>query len=293
VTESGFNPALADQAREALGEARDAIASYVEEQGTEPAASSSAMAAVEAHSQPDVVRAVWTQSSVLIEVAADQLTAFLKTVTPPVETIAPWTATRSALEAGAIASWLLQTEIDDGERVARGLALRFDGLDLQVKAMRAASSRELDDGIARRQYVVDLAASLGYAAVISGGTRTAGAGMRMPSVTELTSSISEEATYRVLSAVAHGHQWALQQVSFEITDNPSDATGTTRALRKQLRPEAVIYLALIVFKSLSWPVWLRTTYFGWDQGTLRAVLGAAADNLPAPDRYRIWDGASD
>jgi hypothetical protein len=65
--------------------------------------------------RPQSVHTAQPQARILVEVAADQLTALVKTVTKPVETVAPYTCVRSLLEGAALACWLFDPAIDASE----------------------------------------------------------------------------------------------------------------------------------------------------------------------------------
>jgi len=78
--------------------------------------------------------------------------------------------------------------------------------------------------------IAAVATSLGYKPILDKGGRRVGAGQQMPSVTDLIGTIlDEEAHYRLLSAVAHGHHWALQELSLSRAphfDTTSTLSGT-------------------------------------------------------------------
>ena len=58
----------------------------------------------EAFADQESVRTVFAQGSIQIEVAADHLMALRKALSEPAQTIAPWSCTRSVLEASAISA---------------------------------------------------------------------------------------------------------------------------------------------------------------------------------------------
>ena len=84
----------------------------------------------------------------------------------------------------------------------------------------------------------------------------------MPSMTELIAqNLDQEAAYRLLSAMAHGHHWALIKLGFRETDEQAtlrDTSGVGRAFRhaleKNLSPTNVLYLATTGFPVFSKPL---------------------------------------
>src|SRR5687768_9940331 len=119
--------------RAGLAEMRDELALHVAPYGHTPVSGSIAELELQTFPRAESVHTAQSQAWMLLEVAADQLTAFLKTVSEPLETIAPYTCVRSLLEAAALASWILDPTIDVRTRVSRSLALRYEGLVQQLK----------------------------------------------------------------------------------------------------------------------------------------------------------------
>lgn len=282
--------------RDALSALRDDFSLHVEEVGPTPAPKSRGAEDIRTFARAESVHTAHSQASILVEVAADQLTAFVKTVTEPVETVAPYTCARSLLEAAALACWILDPEIDARARISRSLALRYKGMTQQMKWARSVG---LDPIRARRRLeeLVALAANLEYAPVKDSRGRSCGAGQPMPSVTNVIAEmLDEEGLYRLLSAVAHGHHWALQQLSFEkaahfdtlVTTSGVKLTGLTKATN-------VVGLASIVLAAaaaFARVAWYQATYLGWDQAKVRTVLDRHFDHLGAADDLRFWHAAS-
>ena len=87
--------------------------------------------------------------------------------------------------------------------------------------------------------------------------------MQMPPATDLTRDcLGEEGTYRMLSSMAHGHSWALQQLGFS---SVKDDTGLF--LEKSVKPLAILFLALKATEAFMKPVRFKFKLFGWDPGT--------------------------
>jgi hypothetical protein len=103
------------------------LAGFYNTSGPRPAPNSQADIELHTFSRAESVETAYSQGEVLIEAAADNLAAFTKTVTEPVQTIAPWICVRALMEASALASWFLDPRIDARTRVERSLAFRHEG----------------------------------------------------------------------------------------------------------------------------------------------------------------------
>jgi hypothetical protein len=277
--------------RGALAGLRDALAEYAQSQGPSPLPGSKGEAEVRAFRRPESVHTAQSQAWILLEVAADQLTAFVKTISEPVETIAPYTCVRSLLEASALASWLLDERIDAERRVSRSLALRIEGLQQQVK-WASAAGLDVAPGKQRIQAAVDAAVEIGFTPIHDAKGRPIGVGERMPSITSLIGIVfDEEALYRLLSAVAHGHAWALQQLSFHRApslDTVSSSGERLAGLTKGASASGFLLSILTAAQVFSRSVWDQATYLGWDTRRLSSILDGAFDSLGASDEVRFW-----
>ena len=190
---------------------------FFNESGHQPSPNSKAALELRTFQRSESVVTAFSQGAVLIEVAADQLMAFSKTVTQPAQSIAPWTCTRAVIEAAALAAWLLDPSLDIRTRVQRSFAFRYEGLSQQVKFARAArSNADLARAAQRIDQVEGVALGLGFSKVENQRKERIGIAQQMPSITDLVNeTLGEEETYRLLSAVAHAHSWALQQTKFQ------------------------------------------------------------------------------
>jgi len=232
----------------------------------------------------------------LIEIAADHLTGFLKLTTEPCETIAPWTCTRALLEAASLSVWLLEPGLAVERRVARGFALRFEGLTQQLKWARAEGTVDAQLAVDRIAKVTNDAVGLGFSSVLDRKGRQVGIAERMPSVTELVrDGLDQEVTYRLLSAVAHGHFWAVRQAGFEILGGVTKtADGTPlRSMSKAVNMEGMLYLASCSAMAFGRATWLQGLYSGWESDDLSSILQRLYDRIGFRDEHRFWaDGRS-
>ena len=91
----------------------------------------------------------------------------------------------------------------------------------------------------------------------------------MPSATEVISlMLDEEEMYRLLSAVTHGHDWAIRGLGFRPvpkSDLRPDVGGVPVTMfEKQVDVAKLALLGLIAAKAFARPVWDQCNYAGWD-----------------------------
>lgn len=280
--------------RTALAVLRDQMAVFVNAADGAPSSNSQAQAEIRKVPRPESVQTAHSQGVLLVEVVADQLTGFLKTITEPVETIAPWTCIRALLEAAALACWILDPNINVQTRVGRSFALRYEGLNQQAKWARA-SGRDPKLAYDRIDMVEEIATNLGFEQVRDRNGRRTGIAQRMPAATELIRDmLDEEALYRLLSAIAHGHHWAIQQASFEITSPPAlDPVSGVRVARIEKAPlmDGFAYLILRAAVAFTKVGWYQATYFGWDTTELAELLESSFNDFGVADAVRFWRSA--
>lgn len=278
--------------RSGLEQLRHDLAQFLQASGYSPNRDSKAAKELAESSPSDFLHTVQCQGAFQNEIAADHLTAFLKTLAEPVETIAPWTCVRALLEMSALASWFLDSTIDMRERVARGFAHRFEGLTEQAKFSKSA---DLDSATARKRIdkVEADAIALGYARVLDRKGNRIGIARKMPSATQLIAEVhNQEETYRLLSAFAHGHPWAIQTVSFQLVPNkkvePAGDGIQLHVIQKTVSLNATAFLALLAAEVFSRPFWHQCIYYGWDRNLLKDVLERNFDQIGVNDKKRFW-----
>ena len=115
----------------------------------------------------------------------------------------------------------------------------------------------------------------------------------MPSVTDLIGTIlGEEEHYRLLSAVAHGHHWALQQLSFSRAPDFDTASALSGArltgLAKAANVTAFALFVLVSARAFARTVWYQALYLGWDRMRLRELLEEIFDRLGSSNELRFW-----
>lgn len=281
-------------AKRALEAFHSETGTYVSGNGVLPVDGSPARDEQATFPEAESIRTVHSQATMLIEVAGDQLTAFLKTLEEPCETVAPWVCVRGLLEACALATWLMTPGIGARQRVGRSLALRYEGLDQQRKCVAAMGHSPLEVE-KRMEEITHDAAVLGYDPRFDSKGRQIGIAARMPTITELVGEhLDEEGMYRLLSAMAHGHFWAIHQLGFRLLaedETPEAATEVgTRALEKAVNAPGVIYLALGAADAFGLAVWYHARYCGWQLAPLEESLGRLYDAMNVRAHRRFWLG---
>lgn len=270
---------------QALRELHDKISQFLNACGHRPSADSPAATELSAYQRPESLETAYSHGSILVEAAADHLMGFTKTVTEPVQTIAPWSCVRGVVECSALGAWLLDPGLEARERVQRSFALRYEGLSQQVKFGRVAGKEEdFRKANERVEEVEREAIDLGFPRVGSKKGKRTGIGQQMPSVTQVVAqTLDREATYRLLSAMTHAHHWALSQLSFrkvkgdefyQAQENAERASG--HFLEKSLAPIWVVFLSKEAMSAFSYPVRHKCSLFGWDMEELEIMLDSAS-----------------
>lgn len=278
--------------RSALSELHSNIASFVQSAGHSATEGSLAASDLAGFSVPEHVHTVHCLGSLLNEIAADHLTAFLKTISEPAETVAPWNCVRALLESSALASWFFDPKIDVRERVARGFAHRYEGL---VQQMRFSAFEKLTQENVKRRIdeVENKAVSLGYNRVQDRNGKRIGIARVMPSATEFIGAMhDEEGFYRLLSAIAHGHGWATQNLSFKLDRSkkvePAGDGVQLHVIRKALSLNGVAMLGCTSAEAFCRGFWFQCIYFGWSKKQLADIFERSFDRMGMLDRRRFW-----
>jgi hypothetical protein len=282
---------LVENARAGLLELHAESAKFVQAHGPLAVEGSPASRDVAGYARAESVHTVYGQALTLIEIAADQLTAFTKTISAPYETIAPWTCIRSLLEAAALAAWLAEPGVDVGCRVQRSFAFRYEGLIQQVKFARATGDLDPQLALDRIDAVTGVAAGLGILPVRDKKGRQIGIGIVMPSVTTVIAAVLDmEEIYRLLSAVAHGHFWATNQAGFTVADEAHTTEEGARLtpMTKAVNAKGVAYLAAAGAAAFARAAWYHSLYAGWPAQELAGVLRSACDRVGVHDERLSW-----
>lgn len=279
--------------KDALGAFLQEIAGiYASHQAT-PSQNSKARSEQSTFANPESVVTNWATAGMLLESSGEHVSAFLKALSEPVETFACYTCVRASLESAALAAWLLDPNVDTRERIMRTFALRYEGLDQQVKFGVAAQvpAAELQAAKSRLDDIERDAKALGYLSISDKNGRRIGIGQLMPKITILIRDVlDDEPAYRLLSAVAHGHNWALSKLGYQNTGNRLlDGAGvTTTILEKSPNLLGMAFLGLRASRALARPLLNQFQYFGWDCAALTILLDRLFDKLMADEAGRFW-----
>jgi hypothetical protein len=217
--------------------------------------------------------------------------ALERALTEPVTTFAPWVLGRSVLESASVALWLLDLEIDPKTRISRSMSLRLSHLVDEAKYARSALERHPEaaehfeqagpDVERRIRGLVTQAEKLHVVVKRDKNKRVIGFGAGTPSVTELADTLGEGATYRMLSAAAHGRTWAQLGLSLRRIKG-------ALAVEQHLSVESALFL---IASSVEWFARPVCNYFvlnGWDLKRLQSILEFAYDRIGLREERRFW-----
>ena len=237
----------------------------------------------------------WSSSFFLIELGFEHLSSLVRTMEDPLCPLACGTCVRSMLESCSIASWLLQPNITPHERIGRGYAHRYSGMEQYAKYLREnlPGSSELDHLQNRICDVEREAISLGFPKITDKRGRRIGIGQMMPSATEIIKlMLVHGAYYRLLSATSHGHIWAIRSMGFALVDSPNLPTaisGNSLTPHTKIANPLYLYLlGLITVEAVSRPIWYRCLYGGWDKERLARTLDTVAHRVGFKPTHRFW-----
>lgn len=236
--------------------------------------------------RPQSVDNVLGLTSLLVESAADEIQSFLRLTEPPVQSKSPLTCVRASLESSALAAWLLAPDIEASDRVKRSLAYFYEGLIQKRKLYREKqlSQTIVSPEVGSIDQLIDqlqsLASQMGLAPVLDKKTQTkrTGVGVAFPKISELIDQeLGQIETYRLLSAAAHSHMWAITELTFS---KSSEATKPGyRTLEKGLSTLTWEYLSVKSLLAFSIVLRHRFAYLGWDKAALESLLQSLSREL--------------
>jgi hypothetical protein len=250
----------------------DKTGAFFESQGLDPTVNSIADKELQEFRRPESLFTAYSQGVSLIEVAADHLIAFTKSITEPAQSIAPWTIARAVLEASALSSWLLDTQINAHERVKRSLALRYEGLSQQVKFVQSLGQSA--EFVNKRIEEIELMAEgLGFQKLRNRKNERNGIGQVMPYITDvIRDTLDEESNFRLYSAMTHSHHWAYSQLSFRKVDETTFQENKAVLMEKHLSLESVWWLCGNVTRYFSQPIKYRCKVYGFDLESINIII---------------------
>ena len=244
----------------------------------------------ENYSNRNLVETSASSGFLSIEIAADHLMGISSCLIEPIKTISPWTCARGLLESSALSIWLLDPNISANERVGRNFAFRYSEFTQQLKMYSISNNLNEISRINKRINDVERdSIKVGFTPVIDKNGKRCGIGQNMPPITEMIrTTLNKEIEYRLLSAVAHGHYWAIQQISFQRIPH-GDNTANLRNYQKSGNLELINYLVNIALTSFSKSIWFLWIYFGWNRNEIIELLNETFDKLNYSSESRIWN----
>ena len=231
-------------------------------------------------------------AAMLLEAGGEHMMAFVSSIRAPMLPIACWTSIRSMLEPCARAAWMLEPGIGAETRIKRTFAIRFDGMEQDLKFARAmnqplgAIKKQIED-------VERDAVALGYPKLRDRRNRRIGIGMKMPLATEIVREVlDEEGAYRIFSAVEHGQTGTIRQLSYAAVPSSGSTLqvggASATPFLKTVDPDRMAWLGVIAAKAFANSVWNEFTYAGWETDPLRKMFEKTFDLLEARQDVRFW-----
>jgi hypothetical protein len=256
----------------------------------EPAVNSIADQELKSFPKPGLVKDVHYRGMLSMEAAGDHLVGFTACMAEPAKTLAPATCVRGLLESCALAAWLLDPDIDVRTRVGRCFAFRYEGFVQQIKCFQVEKRQAEIDLVQNRMVKVEQdAVSLGYHRLLTKSGAINGIAQHMPGITGLIgTTLDLETEYRLLSGVAHGHHWAIQQLGFQDVEAQGAGRQAIKALEKYVHPNVAMYLGLIAAGAFGKVIWYLWRLYGWDLREVENLLDTTYDRLRVRVRLRFW-----
>lgn len=272
----------------------DGTAQIYNQYNNEPMPNSIAFQEQTSFSNKELIKDVHYRGMLSAESAADHLMVFADSIAEPAKTVAPWTCVRGVLESCALAAWFLDPGTDAKTRVGRCFAFRYVGFIQQIKFLQIAKRpSEIDKARQRMIKVEQDAVSLGYPRLLNRSGGINGIAQHMPNITELIgTTLDREADYRLMSGVAHGHHWAIQQIGFRVIEANNSEGQAIKALEKHLHPNFVLFLAHIAVTSYAKVIWYLWQLYGWNLKELEQLLDTTYKQLHYNPKLRFWHSAS-
>jgi hypothetical protein len=253
-------------------------------QGDQPAPNSQAALELASFPRRDSVGTAFVQAGAVFEAGADYSMALIKTLTEPGQSFAPWLCARSVVESCALATWLWDTNIHARQRVQRSLAFRHESLIRQLKLARASKGYLNPEKIKKRlEDVEKLTLELGLAKVEAkkGSTRIV-LELVMPSVTQIIiDMLSKEEDYRLLSAIVHGHTWAIQAFALTGIEGEQEIFPGVKGkyFEKHLDYSHINFLCIEAITSLSHAILAKFKLYGLDMRPLIVAYNKAISQI--------------
>jgi hypothetical protein len=281
--------------RSAIAMLLERLGTYLQACPTEPVEGSTVAQELATSCRPESIATALSFSDLAIEFACDHLSTYNKIIAEPIETLACFTCIRSMLETTAIAAWVLDPTISSIDRIARVFSVRFDAIDQQLKFGRCigVTTPEIEDLETRLNAIEAEALALGYPQFRNTKNAIYAIGVVMPNATEVIRDVlSDEWLYRLLSAVAHGHHWAIAQLGFQDATpqtGPMSVSGiNVKPMTKKVYVNGIVLLGLHGFLAFARLMWNKAQYSKWNLLRLEEIFEEVADKIQANPSVRFW-----
>ena len=216
----------------------------------------------------------------LLESGSEHVQALVRTIGPDSLILASATCVRSTLEPCARIMWLLDCNTNEHDRIGRVFAYRYAGQEESRKFARSANlpadEKRAKDNM---RNIINDASGRGYDVLKDKNGRTSGIHERIPSATKMINDyLKEEELYRLLSAVEHGHEWAIRSFAFQKTGSrPNTVVDGVPAVAHRKRHNDILFitwLAIMITKAFSMAALTYGGYVGWDKQNLDGIRTA-------------------
>ena len=242
-------------------------------------------------SEPQHAETAYTLAIQRLFVVFDHMSALRRALAEPSLTYSPWTCARGVLESCSVADWLLDAAISYRERVARCFNLRLQNLRSQMTFFRSEPDPPADTIPELQKRVAHLRTQAPKLAILEKSDRKGkflGFDAGMPSHTQLIDGFcarheSSSLGYPLLSAAAHGEDWAVGSLG---STTVIDQSGARRV--PTLRPVCAMWLIVHAVQWLSYPAWSYFVQYGWDLEEAARILEDAYDLAAITERERFW-----
>jgi hypothetical protein len=283
--------------RDGLAEVDIQTKTICERYGFQPAAGSVAHNQLETSPRRETIATAITLPQVLIDFGVEHLSVLNKTLLEPIEVLALATCARSMLEACAIAAWVADPAVDARERIARVFAHRYEGLTQKVSLTRAIDDQSGE--VAKFESDIDAvekdAIEIGYSPILSKKSKRIGIAMKTPDASSLIDDVlGEKPLYKYLSAIAHGHFWAINHLGYKSHSATYRLNGdvSLQTIEKALDIDQVARIVLGTVRSFLRAVWNYGRFMGWSRSELVAMNDAIFDVFQTNHSSRFWHGQS-
>lgn len=210
------------------------------------------------YSAPEWIRFSLADARISINGAFDFLVGSVSLCEGNIPAASVFVCARGCLETAGTGAYLLDPNIGPEERVARFFASRYNAAREKEKSAREtfADAKMADSCKAAVEDLVKQAAGVGVAEKFDKNNHRIGLGKGWPTMTDMLVHIPNgQQQYRLHSAVAHGHHWALADLY-----GISTIKGTAPNLRYHtiLLNYQVCFLAVDCLTRRLWD------YMGWE-----------------------------